>query len=95
MSGYGQIVAEIAAPLEELRNCWEQMAGVADYEIVAAEGEYHRCSLTAGNGVDLRERIFGLAAQRGWKLRELTRHRYSLEDIYIRLTRPQSEEEGS
>jgi ABC-2 type transport system ATP-binding protein len=95
MGSHGQIVAEIAAPLEDLRNCWEQMAGVADYEIAAAEGEYHRCCLTSANGVDLRERIFKLAAERGWKLRELSRQRYSLEDIYIRLTRPQSEEEVS
>jgi ABC-2 type transport system ATP-binding protein len=95
MSSHGQIIAEIAAPLDDLRNCWEQMAEVADYEIVAAEGEYHRCSLTAANGADLRARIFDLATERGWKLRELSRQRYSLEDIYIRLTRPQSEEEGS
>jgi hypothetical protein len=40
----------------------------------------------------LRARIFELAVERGWKLRELSRQRYSLEDIYIRLTRPQSEE---
>ena len=31
--------------------------------------------------------------ERGWKLRELSRVRHSLEDIYIRLTRPESEEE--
>jgi hypothetical protein len=29
---------------------------------------------------------------RGWKLRELTRVRHSLEEVYIRLTRPESEE---
>jgi len=92
MSGHGQVIAEIAAPLEDLRQCWEQMAEVADYDIEPAEGEYHRCSLTAANGGDLRTRIFELAAQRGWKLRELSRQRFSLEDIYIRLTRPQSEE---
>jgi ABC-2 type transport system ATP-binding protein len=95
MSSHGQIVAEIAAPPEELRSCFEQMAGIADVEIVAAEGEYQRCNLTAANGGDLRERIFALAVEHGWKMRELSRQRYSLEDIYIRLTRPQSEEEGS
>jgi hypothetical protein len=70
------------------------MAEVADYDIVPAEGDYYRCSLTAANGGDLRARIFQTAVGRGWKLRELSCHRYSLEDIYIRLTRPQSEEEG-
>src|SRR5271157_423084 len=69
MSSHGQIIAEIAAPLDDLKNCWEQMAEVADYEIVAAEGEYHRCSLTAANGEDLRARVFEMAAERGWKLR--------------------------
>jgi ABC-2 type transport system ATP-binding protein len=95
MSGHGQIIAEIAAPLADLKSCWDQMAEICDYDIAAAEGEYHRCSLTAVNGSDLRARIFELAAQRGWKLRELSHRRYSLEDIYIRLTRPQSEEENS
>lgn len=91
----GQIIAEIAAPQAELKECWEQMGEVADYDISPAEGEYHRCALTAGNGVDLRPRIFTLVAERGWKMRELSRRRYSLEDVYIRLTRPESEEENS
>jgi ABC-2 type transport system ATP-binding protein len=94
MSSHGQIIAEIAAPLAELKECWEQMGEVADYDISPAEGEYHRCALTAGNGGDLRPRIFALVAQRGWKLRELSRRRCSLEDAYIRLTRPESEEEN-
>jgi ABC-2 type transport system ATP-binding protein len=89
-----QVIAEIAAPAAELRNCWEQMAEIAEYDIAAAEGEYHRCCLTAVNGGDLRPKIFSVAAERGWKLRELSRQNYSLEDIYIRLTRPQSEEEN-
>ena len=92
MSSYGQIIAEIAAPVAELKDCWEEMAEVAEYDISPAEGEYHRCALTAANGGDLRPHIFALVTQRGWKLRELSRRRYSLEDIYIRLTRPESEE---
>jgi ABC-2 type transport system ATP-binding protein len=95
MGGHGQVIAEIAAPIAELTECWEQMAEVLDYNISPAEGEYHRCALTAGNGSDLRARIFGLVTERGWKLRELSRRRYSLEDVYIRLTRPESEEENS
>ncbi|MGA2175648.1 MAG: ATP-binding cassette domain-containing protein [Verrucomicrobiota bacterium] len=91
----GHVVAEIAAPLAELKACWEEMAEVADYNIAPTEGDYHRCSLTAAPGQDLRPRIFGLVVERGWKLRELTRVRHSLEDVYIRLTRPESEEEAS
>jgi hypothetical protein len=71
------------------------MAEVAHFDISPAEGDYHRCALSAGNGGDLRARIFGLVTERGWKLRELSRQRYSLEDVYLRLTRPESEEENS
>ncbi len=91
----GHVVTEIAAPLEELKACWEQMADVADYNIAPTEGDYHRCALTAGPGLDLRPRIFALVLERGWKLRELSRVRHSLEDVYIRLTRPESEEEAN
>src|SRR5271154_1035901 len=94
MGRSGHIIAEIAAPLEELRACWEGMAEVAHYNIAPAEGQYHRCSLTAVGGEDLRPKIFAVVREHDWKLRELFRLRHSLEDVYIRLTRPESEEES-
>jgi ABC-2 type transport system ATP-binding protein len=94
MGRSGHIIAEIAAPLEELKVCWEAMSEVADYNISPAEGQYHRCSLTAVGGEDLRPKIFALVREHDWKLRELFRLRHSLEDVYIRLTRPESEEES-
>jgi hypothetical protein len=42
--------------------------------------------------VDLRPQIYLLAQERGWLLRELTRSRHSLEDIYVQVTRPGEEE---
>ena len=59
-----------------------------------SSGEYFRCALTPRNGLDLRPVVFAVARERGWILRELTRNRHSLEDIYVRLTRPEEEEEG-
>ena len=91
----GHVVAEIAAPQEELKACWEAMAEVVEYNIAPTEGDYYRCSLTAAPGQDLRPPIFSLTVERGWKLRELSRVRHSLEDLYIRLTRPESEEEAN
>jgi len=41
----------------------------------------------------LRPLVFALARDRGWVVRELTRSRYSLEDIYVQITRPNEEEE--
>ena len=88
----GQLIAEIAAPEAALKEWLDSAPEVQSYTISASGGEYLRCSMSVAGGADLRPRIFELAVQRSWKLRELTRRRLSLEDIYIRLTRPESEE---
>ena len=93
ISERGQVVAEIAAPWADLKALWEQWSEIEDFDMAPAEGEYIRCSLTARAGVDLRPYIFSLACDRGWQLRELTRSRHSLEDIFVRVTRPNREEE--
>ena len=94
MSSDNQVIAEIAAPATELIECWAQMAEVEQYDVSAGEGEYFRCALTSRNGLDLRPRIFAVVREHGWTLRELTRNRHSLEDIYVRVTRPDEEDEG-
>ena len=93
MSDSGQVVAEIAAPIADLRTCWEQVPEVEHYDISAAEGDYFRCALTPRLGIDLRPQVFELVKSNGWKLRELSRARHSLEDIYMRVTRPENDEE--
>ena len=93
MSDGGQVIAEIVAPEAELRACWEEVAEVEHFDLSASEGDYIRCALTPRPGVDLRPHIFSLVCERGWKLRELTRSRHSLEDIFVRVTRAEKEEE--
>jgi ABC-2 type transport system ATP-binding protein len=93
MSSKSQVVAEIAAPALELEECWAQMGEIEQFDVAPAEGDYFRCSLTPRDGVDLRPRVFALARERGWSLRELTRNRHSLEDIYVQVTQPEEEEE--
>jgi ABC-2 type transport system ATP-binding protein len=94
MSSNSQVIAEIAAPPEELQECWAQMPEIEQYDISASTGEYFRCALTPRNGMDLRPYVFALVCEHGWNLRELTRNRHSLEDIYVQVTRP-DEEEGA
>jgi ABC-2 type transport system ATP-binding protein len=94
MSAGGQIVAEIVAPIHELRDCWEHAAEIEHFDLVAVEGNYVRCSITARPGLDLRPQIFEIVSKRGWKLRELTSSRHSLEDIFVRVTRADREEEN-
>jgi len=94
MSDGGQVVAEIAAPEAELRECWEGLEEVECYNISPIDGAYYRCALTPTNGADLRPRVFQVVSQRGWSLRELTLSRHSLEDIFVHMTRTNKEEEG-
>jgi ABC-2 type transport system ATP-binding protein len=94
MSGNSQIVAEIAAPELDLQECWAQTPEIEQFDVSPAEGEYFRCSLTPRDGVDLRPYIYTVARERGWYLRELTRNRHSLEDIYVQVTRPEEEDEA-
>ncbi len=89
----GQVVAEIAASEAELRACWETMVDLQGFNICSAEVEYLRCTLSPRPGVDLRPQVYDEARARGWRLRELTRSRPSLEDVFVRLTRPKSEKE--
>jgi ABC-2 type transport system ATP-binding protein len=92
MAGSGQIVAEIAAPPAELNDLLSQLQGIESVDVSATDGEFQRCALTPRNGYDLRPSIFALVQQHGWVLRELTRSRHSLEDIYVQITKPDEEE---
>jgi ABC-2 type transport system ATP-binding protein len=94
MSGNGQVLAEIAAPHNDLCDCWAQVAEIEHYDVSPADGEFFRCALTPRDGIDLRPYVFALVRERGWYLRELTRNRHSLEDIYVKVTNPPAEEEA-
>jgi len=90
----GQALAEIAAPRAELKEALEDLPEVTRVDVSPAEGEYHRCALTAPAGVDLRPGVFDMVTRHGWRLRELTASRHTLEDIFVRVTRSEVEEEG-
>ena len=71
-----------------MRAAWENLPEVEQFDVSAGEGEFFRCALTPRDGQDLRPVIFGLVRENGWVLRELTRSRHSLEDIYVQVTKP-------
>ena len=93
MAGGSQVIAEIAAPIEALNAAVETLPDVEQMDITPMDGDFHRCALTPREGIDLRPSMSALAAHNGWILRELTRSRHSLEDIYVQVTRPRSEEQ--
>jgi ABC-2 type transport system ATP-binding protein len=93
MSHDNQVLAEIAAPEADLRDCWETMEEVDQFNLSALDGAYYRCALTPRDGIDLRPLVFKTARDRGWEVRDLTLRRHSLEDIFVHLTRPDKEED--
>jgi gliding motility-associated transport system ATP-binding protein len=93
MSDRDQVIAEIAAPLEDLKALWEQTPEIEYFNLAPVDGEFIRCSLTPQPGMDVRHQVFTAVSQRNWPLRELTRSRHSLEDIFVRVTRSNKEKE--
>jgi len=91
-AGGSRVIAEIAAPEAALRAALENHPGVEDFEVTAADEPYCRCTLTPRARLDLRPVLFAMARQNGWPLRELTRSRHSLEDVYMQVTKPTTEE---
>ena len=87
----GAVVTEIAAPLGEVTTCFAECASVMSVDVAPADGDFLRCTLMARDGEDLRPIVYDLAAQRGWKLRELTRGRHTLEEVFVKMTRDQEE----
>jgi ABC-2 type transport system ATP-binding protein len=88
----GAVIAEIAAPLPALMQCWAECESVQHVDVAAIDGEFHRCSLMARDGVDLRPVVFDQVRQRGWRMRELTRGKHTLEDIFVKMTREKEED---
>lgn len=88
----GPVIAEIAAPMDDLIHAWAEIETILHVDVSVADGEFHRCSLTPRDGIDLRPLVYEVARERGWTLRELTRGRHTLEDIFIKVTRGEKEE---
>jgi ABC-2 type transport system ATP-binding protein len=87
------VIAEIGATLPELNEVWAAHEAVEHVDVAPIDGDYHRCSITARDGIDLRPIVFEIATQRGWRLRELTRGRHTLEDIFVKMTREKEEDQ--
>jgi gliding motility-associated transport system ATP-binding protein len=64
-----------------------KISGVRDVT-TDSEDDWKRFSLRVESGVDVREEVFRLAAERHWAVRELTQRRATLEDVFVELTHP-------
>ncbi len=70
----------------------EELSRIKGVKDVAAEGdgEWRIFTLRTEANSDLREEVFRLTQERGWSVRELTRGRATLEDVFVEITHADS-----
>jgi len=79
------VVVELRGDVRQITAALQGLKGLVHVHVLDSNG-WNRLSLITKPDVDVREAVFRLAADRGWALRELTRARASLEDVFHRLT---------
>ncbi len=84
-TAHGTVLVELKGNADEITAALEKLQGVDTVQAERRDG-WNRFSLTTRPGADVREKVFRAAAEHGWALRELTRTRASLEDVFHRLT---------
>jgi len=83
----GGVVLEAKVGTDNGAEQLRKISGIRDV-IVDVDGNWKIFSLRVESGVDVREEIFRLAAERRWAVRELTQRRATLEDVFVELTHP-------
>lgn len=100
----GAVHVQMRAPREAALEKLRQLDGVASVEAADVAQENGAETEAAGNGVaqitiipktgvDLREAVYRLAVENNWVVRELSRARTTLEDIFVQITRDEDEAE--
>jgi len=89
----GLVLVEVRARVTDLRNRLEELPEVANVSAEPADDGYARALVEAKGAVDLREQIYRVAVANRWELRELSRGRTTLEDIFVHITREEDEAE--
>ena len=89
----GLIQVEVRGPGSEVQAKLRAVEGVETVGAKLIEDGYVRVAVTPKAGVDPRENIYRTVSQNGWTLRELTRERTTLEDIFVQITRDEDDAE--
>ncbi|MFP6906319.1 MAG: ATP-binding cassette domain-containing protein [Verrucomicrobiota bacterium] len=76
---------EVKAPEEEVKNALKRLKGIRCMHTRTLD-EWTLAKLECEEGLDLRDKVFDMVVQQGWKLRELRQDKKSLEDVFVELT---------
>jgi ABC-2 type transport system ATP-binding protein len=93
MLGGTRVVTEIHAPVDEV---FEQLNALPHVQRVRMDKGTHwsRYRVDCSKDVDLRQNVFELVVRRGWKMRELSLEKESLEDVFVSLIRNGDEQDA-
>ncbi|MBM3858979.1 MAG: ATP-binding cassette domain-containing protein [Verrucomicrobia bacterium] len=89
----GMVNVELRAPLADVQSVLPVVPGVASVTVTTGDDGMVYAAVEAKADADPREAIYQAAVQGGWTLRELTRSRTTLEDIFVQVTREEDEAE--
>ncbi|NQU12369.1 ABC transporter ATP-binding protein, partial [bacterium] len=89
----GSVRVELKGPIDEVKNRVGSLAEVGSLTAEPLADGYVRLLVEPRAAGDPRERLYQLAVGHGWTLRELTRDRTTLEDIFVQITREEDEAE--
>jgi len=81
----GLVNLEIKTGSEDPTQYLLKIPGVKDVQL-KTDGLWRKGSIRIEANSDLREEIFNLAVERKWIIRELSKERATLEDVFVELT---------
>lgn len=84
---------EVRAPVEAATVALRAVPGVTQVLAEPGSDGVARLTVQAEGGADVREAIYRAVVAERWDLRELTRGRTTLEDIFVQITREEDEAE--
>ena len=84
--GGGETVLEVKADAEIARKELQGITSVDGVNVSILEDGFCRLTIHPRNDEDLREPAYQLVREKGWILRELTRRRQTLEDVFVQIT---------
>ncbi|MBI4023501.1 MAG: ATP-binding cassette domain-containing protein [Verrucomicrobia bacterium] len=84
--GGGETVVEVKADAKAVENEFRAIPDVSQVEASPSDGGFCKVAIHPKRDEDLRETVYQIVRQKGWGLRELTRRRQTLEDVFVQIT---------
>jgi len=79
------VVLEAKVGVENGAEELKKIPGVRDVT-TTVDGDWQTFAMRVESGVDVREEVFRLAAERRWPVRELSQRKATLEDVFVEIT---------